>query len=168
MTISVIDVTLIDGDGDKLTVRADQSSTDQSIAYHQVIEVNGTAVTSGNPLPVSLSTYTGGDIGTDRSANAPTGPGTNPSFTYNGGTVYQLISVAANPSRKYFEVNNTTGQLVVVVLDNGSNGSGTVSMFPLSPGTAQYQMGAGWSTMTEQGRIRVFGASGAYLYAREN
>jgi hypothetical protein len=57
---------------------------------------------------------------------------------------------------------------VVVVLDNGSNGSGTVSMFPLSPGTAQYQMGAGWSTMTEQGRIRVFGASGAYLYAREN
>jgi hypothetical protein len=74
MTISVIDVTLIDGDGDKLTVRADQSSTDQSIAYHQVIEVNGTAVTSGNPLPVSLSTYTGGDIGTDRSANGTDRP----------------------------------------------------------------------------------------------
>src|SRR4051794_34717426 len=76
-------------------------------------------------------------VGTDKSANSPAGPGAASSFTYNGATQNLLVTVAANPSRGVIEVVNTTGALIVVVIDDGSNTAGTVSLLPLVPGSAQ-------------------------------
>ena len=121
-------------------------------------------IAGGIPLVVEpLSTK-----GIDHSSNAPAGPGTATSFTFNGNTVNLLQTVAVNPNRVAIEVNNTTGAPVVVVTDDGFNTSGRVSLFPLAPGSGQYQQGADLTLTTELGRVRIFGTTGTYCYVREN
>jgi hypothetical protein len=108
-----------------------------------------------------------GTVGLDRSANAPAGPGAATSFTYNATTVNLLTTIAANPNRHGVEINNTTGALVVVVIDDGANTAGTVSIMPLAPGPGANQGGADFIPPNELGRLRVFGTTGTYCYARE-
>lgn len=122
----------------------------------------------GIPNGVPMPTIEAGSVGIDHSANAPAGPGNATSFTWNGATVNLLATVAANPNRKSLEVNNTTGAPVVVVTDDGSNTTGTIGMFPLVPGSAQFQQGADLSLTDELGRVRVFGTTGTYCFVREN
>jgi hypothetical protein len=138
--------------------------------------IKGTLTVSWSGQSVALSAGSSvigavtmaGDVGTDRSINAPSGPGSATTLTYNGNTLTQLVSIASNTSRKSLEVNNTTGALVVLVFDDGANTAGTVSLLPLAAGTAQYQQGGDFQSQTEQGRVRIFGTTGTFCYAREN
>jgi hypothetical protein len=118
-------------------------------------------------LAGTLAVRQAGSSGLDRSANAPAGPGAATSFSFNGVTVNLLTTIAANTARRSVEVNNTTGSLAVVVVDDGANTTGTISMFPLAAGTAQFTQGGDFVPQNEFGRIRVFGATGTFLYARE-
>lgn len=108
-----------------------------------------------------------GSIGAERSANPPTGPGAGTSFAFNGTTLNLLATIAANPARRGLEVNNTTGGLVVVVLDDGANTAGTVSLFPLAAGAGAFQQGGDFAPPNELGRLRLFGTAGTFCYARE-
>ncbi len=120
----------------------------------------------------SLVTSSGGvsgSIGTNRSANTPTGPGAATSFTYNGVTVNLLSTIAANTSRKQVEINNTSGDSsVVLVIDDGANTVATISILPLAPGIGAGLQGGSYSSQVELGRIRIFGTTGDFVYAREN
>lgn len=110
-----------------------------------------------------------GSVGADASANAPAGPGAGTTLTYNGLTLTLLTTKAANPARRSIEVNNTSGSLAVVVMDDGANTAGTVSLLPLEPnGLGQFHQGADWPSTTELGRVRIFGAAGSYVFVREN
>jgi hypothetical protein len=115
----------------------------------------------------SINTALSGTIGIDRSANAPAGPGAATTWTFNGVLLTLLETIVANPSRHAIQVNNTTGALAVVVLDDGANGVGTVSLFPLVPGTGPFVQGADFTPTRELGRVRIFGLAGAFCYARE-
>lgn len=109
-----------------------------------------------------------GSSGVDRSANAPTGPGSASSFSFNGTTLNLLSTIAANTSRRNVEINNTTGSQVVLVIDDGANTAGSVSLFPLAAGSGAFAQGGDFSSQSEQGRIRIYGTTGTYCYAREN
>lgn len=121
------------------------------------------------PSPTAQLTITqAGSVGADFSGNAPTGPGEATSFSFNSGTVFLLATVPANQYRDVVEVNNTTGSPVVIVMDDGLNTAGTVSLFPLAPGAGANQQGGDWVSQIERGRIRVYGASGTFCFVREN
>jgi len=128
---------------------------------------NTSAAAIVTALAGTLAVRQVGSSGLDRSANAPAGPGAATSFSFNGVTVNLLTTIAANTARRCVEVNNTTGSFAVVVIDDGANTTGTISMFPLAAGTAQYTQGGDFVPQNEFGRIRVFGATGTFLYARE-
>jgi hypothetical protein len=115
----------------------------------------------------TLKVSPGGDIGTDRSANTPTGPGNSSSFSYNGSTLSLLLTFPTNALRKQCEINNTTGSPIVIVFDDGNNTAANTSILPIAP-TSQYAQGGSWTSNVEQGRIRVYGSSGTFCYGREN
>lgn len=144
-----------------LIAAQDVNGSDWPASPAHPLPVQGIA--GGVPLPVTPA----GTIGADRSANAPAGPGAATSFTFNGVTLNLLSTIAANPARCGLEVNNTTGALIVVVLDDGANTAGTVSLFPLAPGAGQFQQGGDFSPSNELGRLRIFGTTGTFCYARE-
>lgn len=127
------------------------------------LRADGAPVGGQNPYPVRQA----GSIGVDHSANAPAGPGAATSFTFNGVAVNLLTTIAANPNRRGIEVNNTTGALVVVVLDDGANTLSATSLLPLAPGAGPFQQGGDFSPPNELGRVRIFGATGTYCYVRE-
>jgi hypothetical protein len=118
-------------------------------------------------LNSTIKVSPGGDIGTDRSSNIPTGPGTNSTFTYNGSTLTLLLTFQANTLRKQCEINNTTGSQIVIVLDDGNNTTANTSLLPIASTTA-YAQGGSWTSNVEQGRIRVYGTAGTFCYGREN
>lgn len=114
---------------------------------------------------VPLTTFEGSLAGIDRSANEPAAP-SGSTLIFSGQTLNLLKTISANPSRHYVEVNNTTGVLAVVVIDDGNNTAGTVSMFPLAPGSGANLQGGG-NNFTDTGRIRIYGTTGTFCYARE-
>lgn len=122
----------------------------------------------GIPGGVPMPTAEAGSVGADWSANAPAGPGNATSFTFNGVTVNLLQTIAANPSRKSIEINNTTGANVVVVIDDGHNTAGSVGLFPLAPGASANTQGGDLTLTDELGRVRVFGTTGTFCFVREN
>lgn len=161
MATTPVNVAGLDGGSKAVTLRGDQNP-DNSIAMRASLEIGGAAVGAGNAVPVLPA----GNVGTDRSANAPAGPGAETSFTFNGAALSLLATIAANPARKSVQINNTTGQVVVLVIDDGSNGS--VSLFPLIAGAGQFQQGGDFTSATERGQIRIFGTVDTFCYAREN
>jgi hypothetical protein len=127
----------------------------------------GTNQTIGISQLGSINVALASSVGVDQSANAPAGPGTATTWTFNGVLLTLLKTIAANPNRHAIQVNNTTGALAVVVLDDGANGAGTVSLFPLVPGTGPFLQGGDLTPTRELGRVRIFGLAGTYCYARE-
>lgn len=119
-------------------------------------------------VPKFIDLLLTGSVGIDRSANAPAGPGTATSFVFNGVTVNLIATISSNISRKSLQINNTTGAFLVAVIDDGANGAGSVSMFPVAPGSAQFQQGGDLTLTNEYGRVRIFGTTGTYCYVRES
>lgn len=124
-------------------------------------------VASDGTLLVSGSSGSTG-AGTDRSSNLPAVPGAGTSFVYQGQTLNQIGStIAVNLNRKELEIWNTSGDLVVLVVDDGTNTVGKVSLIPLLAGVSAGSPGWGWYTTTDTGRVRIFGTTGDFVYARE-
>jgi hypothetical protein len=91
-----------------------------------------------------------GSTGIDHSANAVAVP---------YGTYVLLLTIAANQRRNFLEVQNQSTSQLQLVRDDGT-GANQTSIF-LSPAAASPGQGAGWSSDTFKGRIRVYGPSGA-------
>lgn len=110
-------------------------------------------VSSSNPLPTTSSGA--GSVGADYSANAATIP--------ISGYVL-LTTVPANSTRSRIEVQNQSAGTVQIVLDNGS---GANQSSVLLTGVGASQQGGGWWSTSFTGRARIYGASGAQVYAAQ-
>jgi hypothetical protein len=117
MPISVTNIAIIDGNGSQQTLRADQNSSDSSLAFHSVLEVNGTVVSLAAPLPVG---------GSAASGSVPTG---NP-LLIGGFDGTHLRSLSSD----------TSGNLNVNVVSGGGGGSGGGSVGAASFATGQVAM----------------------------
>lgn len=69
MTTTPIAVAALDGGGRAITVRADQNA-DTSVALRTSLEIGGTAVATGNPVPVAIN---GGSVAVSGSLPLPSG-----------------------------------------------------------------------------------------------
>ena len=115
----------------------------------------GGSVTLTGTLPAYAAppavTFAGGN-GTDYSANAATVPGGS-----------ALVTIPVTSGRNYVEVQNQSAVTLQLVRDDGAGGNVT-SIFLASGGGAGSQ-GAGWSSSTFKGRVRVFGTAGSQVAA---
>lgn len=91
-----------------------------------------------------------GSTGTDWSAN----PSAIPIDGYE-----LLTTIPANANRNYVEVQNQSEHVVQIVRDDGTGGNQTTIL--LAPGSTSDagQQGAGWSSGTFQGRIKIYSSS---------
>lgn len=79
-----------------------------------------------------------------------------------------LATVAINGNRASVEVQNQSAAMIQLVLDDGAATAGTISSVLLSPNTGANTAGSIWNSNTFKGRVRVYGAAGAQVMARQN
>jgi hypothetical protein len=103
--------------------------------------------------------------GYDYSANKPTIPNVGSNFAASGPYAsYVLIATAnASSSRTNIDIENTSGDQIVVVCDDGTAATGAApvntSIFALAPGAAAGAQGGAWSSVTFDGRVQVYAPS---------
>lgn len=90
--------------------------------------------------------------GTDFSVNAAPVP-------MNG--LVLLLTVPVTASRSYIEVQNQSAALLQLVRDDGYGGNQTSIL--LSSGGSAGAQGAGWTSSTFSGRVRIYGPAGAQV-----
>jgi hypothetical protein len=152
-------------------------SSDGALAFQSALRTDGTLVGAAHNFPVqdtlavaglvAVETALTGNPGRDWSSNSPSGPGQSSTLVFNGTTLSLLVTIPLNLNRTAVEINNTSGALAAVVLDNGADGVGTESIFPLVAGAGAFQQGGDFSPPKDQSRIRVYGVAGGFIYARE-
>lgn len=119
-------------------------ATDDQVA--QLLPIGAIALGSGGT----------GSANIDFSANAAAIPGTSP-----------LVTIPVNPARADVEVQNQSTSQCQLVRDDG-NGNSATSIILAPAGSAGGQ-GAGWSSTTFRGRVRVWCASsGAQVAAYQD
>ena len=117
-----------------------------------VMEVDGQAVGTGNPLPVEIPggipIVPAGSTGFDYSAN---GLGTP------AGTL--IATVPANEDRLSVEAQNQWNADITMIRDDGANGQR--SAFVLAAADSAGAAGGCWSSTTFRGRLRFYGPAAA-------
>jgi hypothetical protein len=108
--------------------------------------------------PPAQAIYNWGGVNADVSST----PATIPEATF---VLLATIPIAA---RSTVEVQNQSAALIQVVLDDGAATAGTQSSILLNPGTGANTGGTDWVSNTFKGRVRVYGATGAQVMARQN
>jgi hypothetical protein len=96
-------------------------------------------------------------------ADVSSAPATIPEATF-----VLLATVPINGNRVAVEVQNQSAAIIQVVLDDGAATAGTLSSILLNPGTGANTAGLTWLSTTFKGRVRVYGATGAQVMARQN
>ena len=109
--------------------------------------------------PPAQPVYNWGGVNADVSS----APATVPEATF-----VLLATIPINGNRSTVEVQNQSAALIQVVLDDGSGTAGTISSYLLGPGTGANTAGGVWNSQTFKGRVRVYGATGAQVMARQN
>jgi len=103
-----------------------------------------------------LSVKRAGSTGTDYSANAATVPIAG----------YMLLqTIPATPGRAYVEVQNQSANTIQVVRDDGNGGNLTSILLT---GVGAGQQGAGTSSDTFKGRLRIYGPAGSQIAAYQD
>ena len=105
--------------------------------------------TSGRQLIVQA-----GGSGTDFSANSGAAAATAGNL---------LLTVPATAARAFVEVQNQSAATLSLVRDDGAGNNQTLIL--LAPGSGAGSQGAGWSSATFKGRVRVYGTAGAQVAA---
>jgi hypothetical protein len=118
-----------------------------------VAPISSATVLLGASSAVIGSVVQAGSTGTDASANAATVPISGYSL---------LLTIAANPTRAYVEVQNQSAAQIQLVRDDGTGAN--QSSVLLASGGANAQ-GGGWLSTTFKGRVRVYGVTGSQVSA---
>jgi hypothetical protein len=124
-----------------------------AVSLSVTLDGNGAPVTATHGLPVLQA----GGTGTDYSVNAATIP--------MAGLVL-LVTIPATATRAYIEIQNQSAAQLQMVRDDGA-GANQTSILLASGGAAGAQ-GAGWSSATFKGRVRVYGPSGSQTSAYQD
>jgi hypothetical protein len=95
-----------------------------------------------------------GGSGTDFSANSGAAAATAGNL---------LLTVPATAARAFVEVQNQSAATLSLVRDDGAGNNQTLIL--LAPGSGAGSQGAGWSSATFKGRVRVYGTAGAQVAA---
>lgn len=109
--------------------------------------------------PPAQPVYNWGGVNADVSS----APATIPEATF-----VLLATLPLNGNRAQVEVQNQSAALIQVVLDDGAATAGTLSSILLNPGTGANTAGQTWTSTAFRGRVRVYGATGAQVMARQN
>lgn len=109
--------------------------------------------------PPAQATYNWGGVNADVSS----APATVPEATF-----VLLATIPINGNRVVVEIQNQSAAMIQLVLDDGAGTAGTVSSILLSPNSGANTAGSIWASSTFKGRVRVYGATGAQVMARQN
>jgi hypothetical protein len=106
-----------------------------------------------------------GSTGSDYSANSPALPNVGANFAASGPYAsYVLVAtVPAAPSRNSVDVENTSGNQIAIVRDDGTAASGAApnhaSVFTLAGGSAVGAQGGSYVSGTFKGRLQIYAPS---------
>lgn len=156
MTIATL--TILDGNGVQHTTEVQVNGDGSYTAFHAEDLTQRAALLAALQAPF-------GSLGLDHSANAPTLPLVGANFGGSGPYAnYALVkTVAANPTRANIDIENTAGEQIVVLRDDGTaaNGAAPVnaSVFALGGGSSAGAQGGGWTSTTFKGRLQLFAPS---------
>ena len=107
-----------------------------------------------------------GSTGSDFSTNMPAFPVVGANFGNAGlyANYVLLTTIPANPARANAEIPNLTGQLLVVLRDDGTalagNAPTNASLFVIAPGLGAGAPGVPYVNRTFKGRYQIFGPPG--------
>lgn len=109
------------------------------------------------------STQTG-STGKDYSVNKPAVPMIGVDFVSSGPYAnYKLVTTIQSASRNTISVQNTSGQQIVLVIDDGTAAINTMpanaSLVALNGGTTIGSRGDSWDSNTFKGRIQIYAPS---------
>lgn len=136
-----------DGDLNVVTFGTVIDAAGNTVAKTALSDGNGTPYSGSNPVPTARA----GSTGLDHSVNAAAVPGGAP-----------LLTIPANPGRAFVEVQNQSGNTLQLVRDDGAGNNSTSILLT---GVGAGQQGAGWSSQTFRGRVRVYGPAGSQVAA---
>ena len=133
----------------------------------RILQWNGAPNYSGSSDYTTASILPPGSTGTDYSGGSVaggSGAGTSSAIPVSGFVL--LTTIPATSTRAFVEVQNQSAGTIQLVRDDGAGGNLTTIL--LGPGSGAGAQGAGWTSGTFKGRIRLYGASGAQVSASQD
>ena len=104
-----------------------------------------------------------GSIGTDRSTTRADIPNLGSDFSTGVYSGYHLVkTIPLNLSRSFVDVENISGDQIVIVRDDGTAGSGALanaSVIVVAGGAGAGAQGGSWTSSTFKGRLQIFAPS---------
>ena len=157
----ISNVAIIDGVGNLKTAIVATDANNNIAPAHTLVDMNGNSVGT-NASPLFIKGTSVGSTGKDFSIGVPSLPNIGSIFGNSGIYANYILNttVPANTSYLNIDIENVSGNNIVIIRDDGTANSGSAplnaSIFSLAAGSANGAQGGSWSSTTFKGRLQIY------------